>query len=506
MEYEKVLPAGTRLGEDEVETVLGEGRSQPRGSGIPYRVEATLLNTSRSFGGVPIGSRPSHRFPRWVAVARVVGLVLAVGLILWPRSSAAQTEPIRALQEQIARTERESQQTQTRQTQAQTVLTRYEAEVRAAQTALQASQGEMEAARKKYEEAQEWALSAPEFSTEDYRQAYQAAQAARTQAQKALKAAQQRLAQATAQVAALRATLDGHTREIETLKRRVAAAHFERLRDELARPQTVTVRGEFGCGKQSVPECQRQALTEARRRAVEQGAAVLVNGVTVVEDFQLTRDEIRSRVRGIIVKHEVLDEGWAGRSSYFYEIRATVRGEVPEDWWRDNTEKRQRQEISRNRQRLEELKRQLPETSRNRQRLEELERRNIRLEARATARGVVVNLPDILFEFGRSDLTGEAQSRVQGIADVLNDQARGRRISIEGHTDAIGSEEENQRLSERRANSVVRALVALGVDQARMIPVGYGERYPAAPNTNPDGSDNSAGRAKNNRVEVVIEN
>ncbi len=158
-------------------------------------------------------------------------------------------------------------------------------------------------------------------------------------------------------------------------------------------------------------------------------------------------------------------------------------------------------ELAANQQQIE---RQRQEIARNRQLLEELKRRN--LEARETERGVVVNLPDVLFEFGRSDLTGDAQGRVQGIADVLNDQAQGRRVSIEGHTDAIGSEEANQLLSERRAASVAGALTTSGVDQARVTTTGYGERYPVAPNTNPDGSDNSAGRAKNRRVEVVIEN
>ena len=158
-------------------------------------------------------------------------------------------------------------------------------------------------------------------------------------------------------------------------------------------------------------------------------------------------------------------------------------------------------ELAANQQQIE---RQRQAISRNRQLLEELKRRN--LEARETERGVVVNLPDVLFEFGRSDLTGDAQSRVQDIADVLNDQAQGRRVSIEGHTDAIGGEEANQRLSERRAASVASTLATSGVDQARVTTTGYGERYPVAPNTNPDGSDNSTGRAKNRRVEVVIEN
>lgn len=150
------------------------------------------------------------------------------------------------------------------------------------------------------------------------------------------------------------------------------------------------------------------------------------------------------------------------------------------------------------------IERQRAEIARNRQLLDELKQRN--LEARETERGVIVNLPDVLFEFGQSTLTDGAAGRVHDIADVLNTQATGRRISVEGHTDAIGSEDANQRLSEARARSVADALSGSGVEASRLSTAGYGEHYPVAPNTNPDGSDNAAGRAKNRRVEVVIEN
>jgi len=150
------------------------------------------------------------------------------------------------------------------------------------------------------------------------------------------------------------------------------------------------------------------------------------------------------------------------------------------------------------------IERQRAEIARNRQLLDEFKQRN--LEARETERGVVVNLPDVLFEFGQSTLTDGAAGRVQDMADVLNTQAAGRRVSVEGHTDAIGSEDANQRLSEARARSVADALSGSGVEESRLSTTGYGEHYPVAPNTNPDGSDNAAGRAKNRRVEVVIEN
>jgi len=145
------------------------------------------------------------------------------------------------------------------------------------------------------------------------------------------------------------------------------------------------------------------------------------------------------------------------------------------------------------------------EIARNRELIAELKRKN--LEARETDRGVVVNLPDVLFEFNRSTLTSDARTKVRDIADVLDEQrVRNRQVSVEGHTDSIGSDQYNQRLSEKRAETVASALEAEGVNADRIRTRGFGKKYPIAPNKNSDGSDNPAGRAKNRRVEVIIEN
>lgn len=162
----------------------------------------------------------------------------------------------------------------------------------------------------------------------------------------------------------------------------------------------------------------------------------------------------------------------------------------------------QREQVLEEQQRTLEEQRQ--ELARNRQLLEELRRRD--LEARETERGVVVNLPDVLFEFGSANLTSAAREKTRDIADILVTQAPDRRVSVEGHTDAVGSEAFNQALSERRADNVARALESAGVSPDRIAVKGFGERYPVAPNTNPDGTDNPAGRERNRRVEVVIEN
>jgi outer membrane protein OmpA-like peptidoglycan-associated protein len=150
------------------------------------------------------------------------------------------------------------------------------------------------------------------------------------------------------------------------------------------------------------------------------------------------------------------------------------------------------------------IERQRREIVKNREILDELKRR--KLDARETDRGVVVNLPDVLFEFNSHRLTAGARDKVAHIASVLKDRAGDRRVTIEGHADAIGSEAYNQALSERRAESVTRELAYSGVRDTRLATRGFGERYPVAPNTREDGSDNPQGRTKNRRVEVIIEN
>ena len=145
------------------------------------------------------------------------------------------------------------------------------------------------------------------------------------------------------------------------------------------------------------------------------------------------------------------------------------------------------------------------ELARNRALIAELRRKQ--LDVRETRRGVVVNLPDVLFEFNKSTLSGRSTGKIRGISDILQGAAvRGRSVSIEGHTDSVGSGSYNQRLSERRAEAVADALTGGGVSSSRIRSRGFGEQYPIAPNQREDGSDNPSGRAWNRRVEVVIEN
>ena len=137
------------------------------------------------------------------------------------------------------------------------------------------------------------------------------------------------------------------------------------------------------------------------------------------------------------------------------------------------------------------------ELSENRRLIEELRLRGA--DARESTRGVVVNLPDILFEFDRADLTVPAFRTIDDIAEVVSGVGQ-RSISVEGHTDAVGSVTYNRELSIRRAQSVARALSSAGVARQRMAVEGYGEGSPIATN------NTDYGRAQNRRVEVIIEN
>lgn len=127
----------------------------------------------------------------------------------------------------------------------------------------------------------------------------------------------------------------------------------------------------------------------------------------------------------------------------------------------------------------------------------ELQRQLEILQARPTDRGLVLTLGDTLFATGRSEIKSGATVNLDRLTAFLNEYPK-RTAAIEGFTDNMGSEEMNQSLSERRADSVKRYLVGQGVGSERLTSSGRGENSPVADN------ESAAGRQQNRRVEVVI--
>lgn len=119
------------------------------------------------------------------------------------------------------------------------------------------------------------------------------------------------------------------------------------------------------------------------------------------------------------------------------------------------------------------------------------------LQTRDSARGLIVNMSDVLFDTGSATLQPAAREKLAKISGILLAHP-GLTLQIEGHTDSVGSDEFNQQLSERRADSVRDFLAAQGVPASSITARGFGKTQPVASNDTPEG------RQRNRRVELVV--
>lgn len=119
------------------------------------------------------------------------------------------------------------------------------------------------------------------------------------------------------------------------------------------------------------------------------------------------------------------------------------------------------------------------------------------METNDSARGLIVNMSDVLFDTGSFTLKPGAREKLAKISGILLAHS-GLTLQIEGHTDSVGSDEFNQRLSEQRAGSVRDFLIGQGVSAASVTARGLGKTEPVASN------DTAEGRQRNRRVEIVV--
>jgi outer membrane protein OmpA-like peptidoglycan-associated protein len=110
----------------------------------------------------------------------------------------------------------------------------------------------------------------------------------------------------------------------------------------------------------------------------------------------------------------------------------------------------------------------------------------------------IAEIPGPNFDFDKATLTAAGKAKVADAARTLKDNSSVH-VEVGGHTDSIGSDAYNQRLSERRAKTVADELTRDGISASRMTVRGYGERKPVADNST------EAGRARNRRVEIVVD-
>ncbi|WP_240933189.1 OmpA family protein [Diaphorobacter sp. HDW4B] len=138
------------------------------------------------------------------------------------------------------------------------------------------------------------------------------------------------------------------------------------------------------------------------------------------------------------------------------------------------------------------------------ERLERTRELLIELKAQPTpAKAISIDLPaDVLFDFDKHELRVDAAPSLDKAAELIKSYPNAP-LLVRGHTDGKGSDAYNDRLSERRAASVAKALeTRTGRHPATQ---GLGRREPVAPNLTPDGKDNPEGRQLNRRVQILIE-
>src|SRR5262245_38622963 len=119
------------------------------------------------------------------------------------------------------------------------------------------------------------------------------------------------------------------------------------------------------------------------------------------------------------------------------------------------------------------------------------------LKAQQTDRGMVLTVGDVLFAPGKADIGAGAQRSIDKLAEFLKAYPK-RNVLIEGHTDNLGDEAFNVKLSQQRADAVRDLLVARGISPQRIQTKGYGPKFPVVDN------DSAAGRQQNRRVEVLV--
>ena len=219
-----------------------------------------------------------------------------------------------------------------------------------------------------------------------------------------------------------------------------------------------------------------KAKTEAEAKAAEE--AKRQAELTAAKEAQM-----KAEAEAAAVKAKAEADAAAARAKAEADV-AAARAKAEADALKAK-EEAARAEAERSRKAAAELRAQL------------LDQFNRVLETRDTPRGLVVNMGDVLFDFGKYNLRSEAREKLAKLTGIVLAHS-GLKLAVEGHTDSVGGDEANQKLSEQRADAVRKYLVEEGLADASVSSQGFGKTSPVADN------DTAAGRQKNRRVEIVV--
>jgi outer membrane protein OmpA-like peptidoglycan-associated protein len=196
------------------------------------------------------------------------------------------------------------------------------------------------------------------------------------------------------------------------------------------------------------------------------------------------------------------DRDRAAAASSDAQLQLAVGAQAEAERDRNNAQQQQRAaeaDSDRNRAAAASSDAQLQQSVREREELRArlLQQFNLILETRDTARGLVVNMSDVLFDSGRYTLRPQAREKLAKISGIVLAYPS-LKLAVEGNTDSVGSDSFNQQLSEQRAEGVRSYLTHQGIPEGSTTARGFGKSRPIASN------DTTDGRQQNRRVELVV--
>jgi outer membrane protein OmpA-like peptidoglycan-associated protein len=254
----------------------------------------------------------------------------------------------------------------------------------------------------------------------------------------------------------------------------------------------------------AVKRQQEEALAAERQQSVDREAHAESERVAAQsETDRVTREAEQARIKAQVESERLTREKDAQAASALAdadrlkvenEARAAAAASEAERLKRENEAQRAANQADLDRAAKEKAQAEVEKAELRAQLLRQF---NAVLQTRDTARGLIVNMSDVLFDTGKYSLRPLAREKLAKVAGIVSGHP-GLRLDVEGHTDSVGGDAYNQRLSEQRGGAVRDYLTHEGMPGSSVTAKGLGETQPVASN------DTAKGRQENRRVELVI--
>jgi outer membrane protein OmpA-like peptidoglycan-associated protein len=242
---------------------------------------------------------------------------------------------------------------------------------------------------------------------------------------------------------------------------------------------------------------ERQAGAEREARAESGRAAAQAEAVRATHDADAARAAAQSEAERLKRENDAKMEAArhaAERATRDNETRLAIAAAEADRLKRQNDADRAASQAELDRAAKERAQ---AEAEKAQLRTQLLQQFNAILQTRDTARGLIVNISDVLFDTGKHSLRPLAREKLAKVAGIVSGHP-GLRLDVEGHTDSVGGDDYNQRLSEQRGEAVREYLTQQGMSSGSVTAKGFGKTQPVASN------DTATGRQQNRRVEIVI--